>query len=83
MKKRAQDAQTPHTGKVVNDHNKRGDQPPTQKNQGQRSPRAAPIATRRWAAATSRGYDEANRAAASANQRESAPGRAALIHQAR
>ena len=26
MKKRAQDAQTPHTGKVLNDHNKRGQQ---------------------------------------------------------
>jgi len=34
------DAQTPHTGKVVNDRNKLGDQAPTQKNQGVRSPQS-------------------------------------------
>ncbi len=34
------DAQTPHTGKVVNDRNKLGDQAPTQKNQGARSPQS-------------------------------------------
>ncbi len=34
------DAQAPRTGKVANDRNKRGDQPPTQKNQGERSPQS-------------------------------------------
>ncbi|MEY4653240.1 MAG: hypothetical protein RI884_1821 [Pseudomonadota bacterium] len=38
MSTRKRDAQTPHTGKVANDHNKLGDQAPTQKNQGARSP---------------------------------------------
>jgi len=32
------DHQTPHSGKVANDHNKQGDQAPTQKNEGQRTP---------------------------------------------
>ena len=34
------DAQTPHTGKVVNDRNTLGGQAPTQKNQGARSPQS-------------------------------------------
>lgn len=33
-----QDKQAPHTGKVENDTNKRGEQEPTQLNQGQRTP---------------------------------------------
>lgn len=32
------DAQAAHGGKVANDHNKTGNQPPTQTNQGQRTP---------------------------------------------
>ncbi|MEY2619878.1 MAG: hypothetical protein RL522_2880 [Pseudomonadota bacterium] len=40
MSTRKRDAQTPHTGKVANDHNKLGDQAPTQKNQGARSPQS-------------------------------------------
>lgn len=32
------DHQTPQTGKVANDHNKVGEQPPTQKNEGERTP---------------------------------------------
>jgi hypothetical protein len=32
------DRQQPHTGKVVNDHNKMGNQAPTQTNQGNRTP---------------------------------------------
>ncbi len=36
----ARDAQTPHTGKVANDHNKLGGRAPTQKNQGARSPQS-------------------------------------------
>ena len=32
------DYQVPGTGKVANDHNKQGDQAPTQKNEGQRTP---------------------------------------------
>lgn len=32
------DTQTPHTGKVVNDTNKMGEQDATQLNQGQRTP---------------------------------------------
>jgi hypothetical protein len=32
------DAQTPNTGKVLNDRNKLGGTAPTQKNQGERSP---------------------------------------------
>lgn len=32
------DAQEPGTGKVANDHNKKGGQPPTQLNQGRRTP---------------------------------------------
>ncbi len=32
------DAQEPQSGKVENDHNKIGDQAPTQKNEGQRTP---------------------------------------------
>ncbi|MFN3570766.1 MAG: hypothetical protein ACK4VX_10870 [Polaromonas sp.] len=32
------DAQAPHSGKVANDHNKVGEQAPTQKNQGERTP---------------------------------------------
>lgn len=32
------DHQVPHTGKVANDHNKAGEQPPTQTNQAQRTP---------------------------------------------
>ncbi|RYF45778.1 MAG: hypothetical protein EOO27_40715, partial [Comamonadaceae bacterium] len=31
-------SQAPHGGKVANDHNKTGNQPPTQTNQGQRTP---------------------------------------------
>ncbi len=38
MSTRKRDAQTPRTGKVANDHNKRGEQAPTQKNQGERTP---------------------------------------------
>lgn len=33
-----QDKQAPHTGKVENDTNKRGEQDPTPLNQGQRTP---------------------------------------------
>lgn len=32
------DQQTPQTGKVENDHNKQGRQPPTQKNEVKRTP---------------------------------------------
>jgi hypothetical protein len=32
------DHQQPHTGKVANDHNKQGEQAPTQKNEVQRTP---------------------------------------------
>ena len=32
------DGQAPHGGKVANDHNKMGNQAPTQTNQGQRTP---------------------------------------------
>ena len=32
------DSGAPHGGKVANDHNKTGNQPPTQTNQGQRTP---------------------------------------------
>ena len=32
------DFQTPHSGKVANDHNKQGNQEPTQTNQAQRTP---------------------------------------------
>ena len=32
------DSQAPHGGKVANDHNKTGNQAPTQTNQGQRTP---------------------------------------------
>ncbi|MDB5941065.1 MAG: hypothetical protein JWQ13_631 [Ramlibacter sp.] len=32
------DGQQPHTGKVVNDHNKMGNKAPTQTNQGNRTP---------------------------------------------
>ncbi|WP_334134006.1 hypothetical protein [Tepidimonas sp.] len=32
------DRQTPHSGKVENDHNKMGEHHPTQLNQGRRSP---------------------------------------------
>jgi len=34
------DKQTSHTGKVMNDFNKTGEQPVTQKNEGQRSPQS-------------------------------------------
>ena len=34
----ARDEQQPHSGKVENDHNKTGQQAPTQKNEGQRTP---------------------------------------------
>ena len=34
------DRQTSHTGKVENDFNKTGNQPVTQKNEGQRSPQS-------------------------------------------
>jgi len=33
-----EDSQVPHGGKVANDHNKTGNQGPTQTNQGQRTP---------------------------------------------
>jgi hypothetical protein len=33
-----QDQQTSHTGKVANDFNRTGEQPVTQKNEGQRTP---------------------------------------------
>jgi hypothetical protein len=32
------DKQVPHSGKVENDHNKLGEQAPTQKNEGKRTP---------------------------------------------
>lgn len=32
------DKQAPHSGKVENDHNKQGEQAPTQKNEGRRTP---------------------------------------------
>ena len=35
---RPQDEQTPQTGKVENDTNKQGEQVPTQKNEGRRTP---------------------------------------------
>jgi hypothetical protein len=34
------DYQQPGTGKVANDHNKQGDQPPAQANEGQRTPQS-------------------------------------------
>ncbi len=34
------DAQAPNSGKVANDHNKVGEQAPTQKNQGERTPQS-------------------------------------------
>jgi hypothetical protein len=34
------DHQQPGTGKVANDHNKQGEQPPTQANEGQRTPQS-------------------------------------------
>ena len=34
------DQQEPHTGKVANDHNKTGQQPPSQTNQGRRTPQS-------------------------------------------
>ena len=37
-KHNAADQQEPHSGKVSNDHNKTGEQEPTQKNEGQRTP---------------------------------------------
>lgn len=40
MSTRKRDAQAPRTGKVANDRNKLGDQAPTQKNQGERSPQS-------------------------------------------
>nr|WP_240787136.1 hypothetical protein [Ramlibacter rhizophilus] len=36
----AQDRQEPHRGKYGNDHNKMGEQQPTQKNEGQRTPQS-------------------------------------------
>ena len=36
----AADRQAPHSGKLANDHNKVGDQHPTQKNEGQRTPQS-------------------------------------------
>ena len=33
-----EDRQAPHSGKVANDHNKLGEQKPTQKNEGRRTP---------------------------------------------
>ena len=35
-----QDAQTPNSGKVENDANKQGNEKPTQKNEGRRSPQS-------------------------------------------
>ncbi|MES2937440.1 MAG: hypothetical protein V4864_07140 [Pseudomonadota bacterium] len=37
-KNNPQDQQTPHSGKVENDTNKQGEQAPTQKNEGRRTP---------------------------------------------
>jgi hypothetical protein len=34
------DKQAPHSGKLANDHNKQGNQKPTQKNEGRRTPRS-------------------------------------------
>jgi hypothetical protein len=42
----SRDAQTPHGGKVQNDHNKAGQQP-TQKNEAQRTPGTAMTVSRR------------------------------------
>ena len=36
----ANDKQEPGTGKVENDHNRQGDQQPTQKNEAQRTPQS-------------------------------------------
>jgi len=36
----ANDKQEPGTGKVENDHNRQGDQEPTQKNEAQRTPQS-------------------------------------------
>ena len=38
--KNPQDKQTSHTGKVMNDFNKTGAQPVTQKNEGNRTPKS-------------------------------------------
>lgn len=35
-----EDKQTSHTGKVMNDHNRQGNQEPTQKNEALRSPQS-------------------------------------------
>jgi len=40
MTTRKRDAQAPRSGKLANDRNKLGDKPPTQKNQGERSPQS-------------------------------------------
>jgi len=37
---KTRDAQAPNSGKVANDHNKVGEQAPTQKNQGERTPQS-------------------------------------------
>ena len=37
-----QDRQAPQSGKVENDFNKRGEQRPTQKNEGKRTPKSRP-----------------------------------------
>jgi hypothetical protein len=34
------DRQAPHSGKLANDHNKQGEQTPTQKNEGRRTPQS-------------------------------------------
>jgi hypothetical protein len=34
------DRQAPHSGKLANDHNKMGEQKPTQKNEGRRTPQS-------------------------------------------
>lgn len=39
-KQNPQDTQEPGTGKVANDHNKVGETEPTQKNEGERTPRS-------------------------------------------
>ena len=39
-KQNHRDQQEPQTGKVENDHNKLGEQAPTQKNEGERTPQS-------------------------------------------
>lgn len=62
-----------HGGKIENDHDQKGEQEPTQKNESQRTSKADMSARRTWVTASSCNRAVAQRAVRGANRRDAFP----------